>query len=198
MTGVDTPSTDEELLAAQDDLQAEAASILADLRLFELIGLIGTPVQTGSSALGLMLARDIDVTTLCPALDTGTVFAIGRGLAVHPRVRLVSFRNDTGHWRTEPEYPDGLYWMVEYVTDPGVKWKLDLWFIAEGTTQFDLEHMKTLPPRLTREARLAILRIKHAWYDRPPDEQVRSYQIYEAVLDHHVRTPEDFARHLSG
>jgi hypothetical protein len=124
------------------------------------------------------------------------VFAVGRDLAAHPRIRRVTFRNDTGHWRIEPEYPDGLYWMVEYVSDAGVAWKLDLWFILEGTTQFDLQHLETLAPRLTRDARLAILRIKHALRDRPPAEQLPSYQIYEAVLDHGVRTPDDFVRHL--
>jgi hypothetical protein len=40
--------------------------------------------------------------------------------------------------------------------------------------------------------------MKHAWYDRRAADQVRSYHIYEAVLDHGVRTPDDFARHLSG
>lgn len=195
---MDSPSTDDEILAAQDQLQVEAARVLADLRVLELIEPVGRPFRTGSSALGLMVARDIDVTTLCPTLETEPVFAIGRDLAAHPRIRSVNFRNDTGHWRTEPKYPDGLYWMVEYVSDDGVAWKLDLWFILERTTQFDLEHIKTLPPRLTREARLAILRIKHARQSRPPAEQVRSYQIYQAVLDHGVETPDDFGRYLEG
>jgi hypothetical protein len=196
MTDMDTRSTDDELLAAQATLQAEAAAVLADLRLFEHIMLIGTPVQTGSSALGLMVARDIDVTTLCPSLEVEFVFDVGRALAANPRVDRLSFRNDTGRWNADPAYPDGLYWMVEYVTDDGTSWKLDLWFLLEGTTQFDLEHLRTLPPRLTRESRLAILRIKHAWHDRPPAERVPSYRIYEAVLDHAVRTADDFGRHL--
>jgi hypothetical protein len=196
MIGVDAPLTDDALLAAQDELQAEAARVLADLGLMERIRPMGTPVQTGSSALGLMVVRDIDVTTVCPALEVGSVFDIGRELAAHPRVRLVSFRNATGRWNDEPEYPDGLYWMVEYVSDAGLAWKLDLWFIPGGTTQFDLEHMQTLPSRLSREARLAILRIKHVWSTRPSAERVPSYRIYEAVLDHGVRTPEDFGRHL--
>jgi hypothetical protein len=193
---MDAPSTDEELLVAQGDLQAEASSVLADLDLFERIRPVGTPTQTGSSALGLMVARDIDVTTVCPSLEIAPIFDVGRGLALHPRIRRITFRNDTGHWRTEPEYPDGLYWMVESVSDAGVEWKLDLWFILEGTTQFDLEHMRTLPPRLTREARLAILRIKHERRERPPAEQVPSYRIYEAVLDHGIQKPDDFARYL--
>lgn len=142
-----------------------------------------------------MVARDIDVTTVCPSLELEPVFDVGRVLAGHPRVRSLSFRNDSGRWNVDPAYPDGLYWMVEYVTEDGVSWKLDLWFILEGT-QFDLEHLRTLPPRLTRQARVAILRIKHARLDRPPAERGPSYKIYEAVLDHGISTPDEFRRHL--
>jgi hypothetical protein len=89
-----------------------------------------------------------------------------------------------------------LYWLVEYVTEVDVTWTLDLWFLLEGHTQFDLEHIQTIPPRLTREARLAILRIKHARLDLPAADRGPSYRIYEAVLDHGVRTADDFTRHL--
>ncbi len=63
MTG---PFEDHELLARHDALQAEASAILLDLGLLALIAPIGRPTQTGSSALGLIVARDIDVTTLAP------------------------------------------------------------------------------------------------------------------------------------
>ena len=36
--------------------------------------------------------------------------------------------------------------------------KLDLWFLLVGTTQFDLEHTKVLPTRMTPEARATIIR----------------------------------------
>ena len=93
------------------------------------------------------------------------------------------------------DYPDGRYWLVEYVDEAGDAWTLDLWFLAEGTTQFDLEHMKTLPGRLTPEARAAILRIKHerqAGVAAPAAPPLPSYEVYEAVLDHGVRTPDEF------
>ncbi len=142
-----------------------------------------------------MVARDIDVTTLCPALDPTVVFDAVRTLASHPRVRRLAFRDDTGRWNVHPAYPDGLYWQVEYVTDSGVAWNLDLWFLLDGTTQFDLEHMHTLPPRLTTEARLAILRIKEAFSVPPGAQRVRGYEVYEAVLDHGIRTPAEFREH---
>ena len=191
------PESDDEILGRQAELQAEAADVLADLDLFRTIEPLGRPVQTGSSALGLMVGRDIDVTTLCPTLDPRALFEVMRPFVSHPRVHRLAFRNDTGAWNTDPNYPDGLYWTIRYRTAPGRDWNLDLWFIREGTTQFDLQHIETLPPRLTREARVAILRIKEAWHATPAyGTEVHGYDIYEAVLDHGVRTPDEFAAHI--
>jgi len=191
--------SDDELLARQDMRQADAAEVLADLGVMALLGRVGRPVQTGASALGLMVTRDIDVTTLCPSLDVAGAFDLGRTLVMHPRVQRVTFRNDTGAWNTDPRYPDGLYWMVEYVSEGGTAWKLDLWLIQEGTTQFDLEHLRTLPHRLDRERRAAILRIKEARQargDSADAPRVPSFEIYEAVLDHGIRTPDEFQAYL--
>ena len=197
--GAPTPDpTDAELVARQTALQAEAAAAIADLDLFPLLATVGRPVQTGSVALGLMVWRDIDVTILCPTLDPDVALEPLRSLAVHPRVRQVQFRNDTGAWNVDPAYPDGLYLGLDYRPTAEQTWKLDLWFLVEGTTQFDLEHIESLPPRLTPETRLAILRIKDAWHRRPEYRSVvRSYDIYAAVLDHGVRTPDEFAAHIA-
>jgi hypothetical protein len=189
--------SDTDLFARQEALQAQAASVIADLDLFALLRSVGRPTHTGSSALGLMVVRDIDVTTVCPTLDPEPIFDVGRRIAIHERVRRVTFRDDTGHWNVDPRYPDGLYWMVEYVADPDVEWKLDLWFLLEGTTQFDLEHMKVLPARLTPDTRAAILRIKEDIAGDPGRTRGPSYEIYEAVLDHGVRTPEEYARYTA-
>ena len=190
-----TSMSELELFARQDALQAQAVDILADLDAFALLRGIGEATQVGSSALGLMVARDIDITTLCPSLDPGPVFDLGRRLARHPRVRRLTFRKDTGLWNTHAVLPDGIYWLVEYAADPDVTWTLDLWFLLDGTTQFDLEHVKTLPGRLTPETRAAILRIKEAVYADTTRPRGPSYAIYEAVLDHGIRTPEAYERY---
>ena len=193
-----SPTGDADLLVRQDMLKAEATGVLEDLDLFERLGTVGRPVQTGSLALGLMVWRDIDVTVLCPALAVAPIFEALRPFALHQNVRRLQFRNDTGHWNADPAYPDGLYWGVDYRAQPGSDWKLDLWFLREGTTQFDLQHIESLPLRLTPESRLAILRIKDVWHQRPEyGSAVRSYDIYEAVLDHDVRTLEGFEAYLA-
>jgi hypothetical protein len=118
---------------------------------------------------------------------------LGAELAMHPRTRRVEFRNDTGTWNTDPGYPDGLYLGLGYRSAAGCDWKLDVWFVDDPDRQPDLTHLRTLPPRLDRGARLAILRIKTAWYARPEyGRSVRSFDVYTAVLDAGVRTPEQF------
>jgi hypothetical protein len=51
--------------------------------------------------------------------------------------------------------------------------------------------------QLTPETRLAILWIKDVWHQAPfyPD-QVSGIDIYDAVLEHGVRTPEQFGMYL--
>jgi hypothetical protein len=171
--------------------------VIADLGLFAMLGAAGHPVLTGSAALGVMVRRDIDVTSLCPALDVDAIFAIGRALAAHPRVHRLAFRNDTASWNTDPAYPDGLYWGVGYRADTGVDWNLDLWFIREGATQHDLLHLETIRPRLDRETRIAILRIKESLVGSYAyGHEVHGYDVYTAVLDGGARTPEGFAAWL--
>ena len=56
-----------------------------------------------------------------------------------------------------------------------------------------------LVTRLDDEARLAILRLKDAWHTRPecPDV-IGAFEIYEAVLEQGVRTPEQLEQYLGG
>jgi hypothetical protein len=183
------------LLERQGALQREAAAVVADLALDSVLRQVGRPVQVGSAALGLMVARDIDFTVLCAELDAGRVFAAAGRLAEHPRVHELRFRNDTGHWNVDPDYPDGFYWGPRYRSEAGEDWTLDVWFIPEGSRQFDLEHLESLPPRLTPEACLAILRIKDDCLGRP---WYSSHAITTAVLDHGVRTPAEYRAHVEG
>ncbi|MFD8708450.1 hypothetical protein ACFV1W_38715 [Kitasatospora sp. NPDC059648] len=201
-------TTDDELLRHQAALQAEAEAVHADLGLDTGLGALGTPVRVGSSALGLMVRRDLDVTVVCPRLDQAVherVAALGARLALHRRVRQVRLRNDTGAWNEDPDaYPDGLYLGLSYRSPAegsreGRDWTLDLWFVDDPARQPDLAHLRDLPPRLTPGARAAILRIKHAWAQSPDyGRTVRGWDVYRAVLEDGVRTPEEFGRRRAG
>ena len=177
----------DELLRRQAELQVLADAVVADLGLDRSLAALGEPVRTGSSALGLMVVPDIDITVACPSLDVDAVVALAGLLARHERVRVVQFRKDHGRWNTEPDaYPDGLYLGVKYRPEDGPEWNADIWFVDEPERQPDLGHVRTLPARLTPAARAAILLIKHS---RP---DYRSFDVYRSVLDDGVRTPEDY------
>ncbi|MFI0742970.1 hypothetical protein ACH4PU_33595 [Streptomyces sp. NPDC021100] len=193
-TSAEDPTDPTAILAEQRALQAEADEVVADLELAGPLAERGEAVRVGSSALGLMVRRDIDITVVCPDLGDGVkkaVADIGAALAVHDRVRQVRFRDDTGHWNTDPMYPDGLYLGVEYRSEAGREWTLDIWFVDEPDRQPDLAHVRALPPRLTDAHRVRILRIKQALAARPGDG-TPGYDVYRAVLDHGIATPGEF------
>jgi hypothetical protein len=170
----------------QDELQAEANAVAVDLQLDELLGTMGDPVRVGSAALGLMVRRDLDITVVCRALDaatTGAVWQLGARLALHERVWQVQLRNDTGHWNIDRAYPDGLYLGLRYRSAQGDDWNLDIWFVDQPERQPDLAHLKSMPARLTPEARTAILQIKRSIADsQQAGGSVPCYHIYTAEV----------------
>lgn len=143
-----------ELLDAQAHLQPEADELVALLDLDQLLRKVGRPVRVGSSAMGLMVRRDIDITVTCDRLDSAALTAFG-SLGAHlmrltEHVGAVRFRNDAGPWNIEPEkYPDGLYlWLLVRMPNM-VEWTVDIWLVDEPERQPDLAHLNTLLPRLT-------------------------------------------------
>lgn len=192
------PAHAAELLRRQEALQAEAEEVLADLDLSALLARAGRPVRVGSSVLGLMAWRDIDFNVLCRDLDADRVFETIRPLAAHPRIKQLRYSNERGRFNATglPE-DEGYYWGVRYHTEAGGEWKLDLWFLPESAPRPEFAHLANIPPRLTSETRLAILWIKDIWHRLPAYRgRVLSIDIYDAVLEHNVRTPEEFDRYL--
>jgi len=142
----------------------------------------------------LMVWRDLDLTVVCARLMLEPVTAVGATLARHPRVKTVTFRNDSGQWIADPlKYPDGLYLGVGYRSQEGNDWKLDIWFVDEPERQPDLAHLRWMPEVLTSDKREAILRIKSFWAAKPEyGQSVRGFDIYSAVLSDGIRTLEAF------
>jgi hypothetical protein len=146
-----------------------------------------------------MAWRDIDFNVLCDPLSAGRAFEVIRPLASHPRVKKLRYSNETAHFNPtgRPE-DEGYYWGVRYITLAGDEWKLDLWFLPRDAPRPEIALLQALPPRLTPETRLAILWLKDIWYRRPAyRRQVLSIDIYDAVLEHGVRTPAEFDTYLA-
>lgn len=191
------PALAEQLLARQALLQAQAADVLADLELIALLSSAGEAALVGSAAMGLMTQPDIDVSVVCDVWHADMAFQAVRRLASHPRVFQLSFLNQTGHFN--PGFPtDGLYWGVGYRSEHGQEWKLDLWFWQHGATAGNQEYVEAVQRRLAPESRLAILWLKHTYQQlkRYGLHDVRSVDVYDAVLQHGVRSPAEFAAYL--
>ena len=191
------------ILERQAALQGEADAIVARLDLERLLGTAGTPVRVGSSALGLMVRRDIDITTVCRKLDAAArrmVADIAGELILDIRIGAVRYRNDSGFWNVEPQaYPDGLYLGVTCRSEKDEDWNLDLWFVDEPDRQPDIGHLKTLLPRLTDEIRTTFITIKTELSENTPKDgrPPSSALVYDAVLDGGVTTTAAFVTWLA-
>jgi hypothetical protein len=111
----------------------------------------------------------------------------------------LSYRNEIG-----PHAPPALrgyacyYFVAHHQTEASRERKIDVSLWSPESPTGPLAHAEELRKQLTPEARLAILWIKDAWHRLPSyPYRVSGMDIYEAVLKHSVRTPEQFGSYLS-
>jgi hypothetical protein len=186
------------LLERQDALQAEANRLVEQLDLPTMLGRAGRFERLGSTVSGLMVWRDLDLGASCGRLSPDRAWETMLELAAHPRTTRLDYRNETG--RLAPPELRGYrryYFVAHHETDAGDEWKIDVSLWSPESPPGPLVHPQELRRRLTPETRLAILWIKDVWHQVPsyPD-QVSGMDIYDAVLEHGVRTPEQFGSYL--
>lgn len=191
------PETADELLARQAALQLQAGDIIAHLDLIRLLMPLGRTTLVGSVATGLMTWRDIDIHVLCdaPSLDPQRIHAALNPLASYSNVKRLNFHKHSGTFRT-PGLPDGLYYSIYYFeggTSASERWKIDCWFLPSDVPRPEFALIDHMRRELTDETRLAILWIKDSWHHHPGyRDTIVSVDIYSAVLDHAIRTPDEF------
>jgi hypothetical protein len=187
-----------ELLRRQDSLQAEAKQVIAEINLHALLSQVGKPEQIGSSMAGLMVWRDLDFNILCPHPSLDSIFATVRPLLIHPRVIKLHYHNDTGEYApAELRGDERYYFVVYYQSEAGNEWKIDLSFWLSDAPRNQLAYIEYLNQKMTDDTKLAILWIKDVWYRHPTyPYQVGGTDIYDAVLEHGIRTPEQFRSYL--
>jgi hypothetical protein len=138
------------------------------------------------------------MTVVCSRLDDRTLSEFGRMAArlmqQTTTVESVRFRNDSGAWNKAPEtYPDGFHLGLTVRTRDTAMWTLDIRAVDQPARQPDLAHLANLLPSINESHRRAILRIKQALAERPASREViPSALVYEAVVDHDIRTVEQF------
>jgi hypothetical protein len=194
--GLDTAYV-EQLLRRQDVLQAEASRVIADLDLMSLLARAGRAEQVGSLVSGLMVWRDIDIGAVSPGLSVDRAWDVMRPIVARPAVTRVSYANESGHLNTSGRpYDDRHYFVIHYETAAHDDWKIDITFwLTDGPRE---QRARALAlRRLARETRVCILWLKDVWHRLPTyPYEVGGADIYDAVLEHGVRTPDEFDAYL--
>jgi hypothetical protein len=186
---VGTASSSAELEARQDALQHEARELIAELDLDRVLGDAGRACPIGSFVSGLMVWRDLDFTVVSGRTEL-VPDALARLLA-DPRTRELHYRDERGG--EDPR----LYVVLRYEAPGGAVWKVDLSFWTSDAPRAEIGHPEALRARLTGETRLAILSLKDLWHrDERYPYRVGSMDIYDAVLNHDVRTADEFDEYL--
>lgn len=187
-----------ELLERQDTLQAEAWRILDTLDLAGALALIGPVEVIGSLATGLMVWRDIDLHILAPGLSSSVAQGAMGPYFGHSEIGAIRYRYD--HAAQNPANDpnnDRYYYALFYQGGDGHEWKIDISIWIATPPHVERLPYSELIARLNDETRLAILWIKDQWFARPEYRMtVSSVDLYDAVLDHGVRTPDEFTAYL--
>ena len=149
-----------------------------------LWGTLGPTELVGSVRHGLVVARDIDVEIAAPVLDPAATFAVAGELAASPRVVRALFRNQSASrgW---------LYWEISAQADDGEEWTIETYISGPDDPYrgWSAELATALERALTDEERCAILALKESLADDPA---YRAMDVYRAVADGGVRTPDEF------
>jgi hypothetical protein len=181
--------TDDELLERQAVLQAEGRAFVAKHEIERLLEPLGRVIPVGSAVTGLMVWRDLDYTVDAPGIAARDVWDELRPL-LYACQRLV-YADETGDFVAETAPFERHYFVFRLAG-----WKLDISVWTNGSPE-EVERYQEKLRELDPYTRLAILRIKDAWHQRPEyPEVVGGFEIYEAVLEHGVRTTEEFEAHL--
>jgi hypothetical protein len=181
----------EELFALNTSLHIEADKMLKETGLGKIISEAGyKPV--GSYVMQTMTWRDLDFERSENPPDWQRHWEFGMKLAQTGWVWKFSCVNEYHHRRDI--VPDaGLYWGLQFdYPKDGPIWKIDLW-TARPEEWVHLAERAEWMSKLTHEARFHILAIKDAVWDSPDYRKtLLSVHIYEAVLEHNIRTLEEF------
>lgn len=183
-------SAEAERLSRLDaNLRSEADEYLLASGLGEVLSAAGYK-QVGSYAMHTMVWRDLDFERItdCPRWQDHWQF--GQTLAqIDGIYRLACI----DAYRDPHFFDHGLYWGLRGVSAAGVEWKFDLWTARPSEFAPGLAMRAKWTELLTEEARLDILAIKECARVRPEyGSTLLSIHVYQAVLEHGVRSIDDF------
>jgi hypothetical protein len=192
------PVSDDELRLRQDRLQVEAKEVLAELDRSGLFVDLGPPTMAGSYVSGLMVWRELDIMMLGgPHFSPHDVLRLLHTIITIPGVISFEYHDERGSRRPTEAIRDERYHLPITVQRGTTTWRIDLTvWLHDPHANITTWH-ESVRDTITDEQRLAVLRIKDVWHQRPeyPDH-VSGVEVYNAVLNDGVRTPEQFGAWL--
>lgn len=202
-------STDE-LEARQAALQDEAAAILAELEESAVFADFGAFVLTGSYVSGLMSWPELDVMLLVgPDFAPADVFGLLKRIVQLPGVVEMHYTDERGPRAPTDAKRDERYHAtigmdrVEAGEPVGTRgrpgtWQIDLsLWLHDDHANLTAWH-EDLRNSITDEQRRAVLQIKDTWHRKSSyPYEVGGLEIYTAVIDADVRTPDGFSAWLA-
>lgn len=199
--------SDQELLKLEQDRQDESDFVLHNINLQTTLLKYGDVYIVGAKAMGLMVAKDIDISVVVDKINYDAWKMLVGELMTTPKVRKVTAidyynYDEANNYTPEKGQKFSLY--IEMDTLPEkVNDKYDTWscqiHLLERTT-FDPNIVNSIKGKLAPNKRLTILRIKH-WANELNKKlleksgghfKIQSTDIYPLVLDGNVMSIENF------
>ncbi len=200
-----------DLNSYEKSLQQESDEILKKINLVPLLQKYGNVNIVGGKALGLMIAKDIDISVVVEKVSISDWQEIVRQLMVIPHVRKVTaidFYNYNSQHIYDPENGEkySLYISVDTLmgsdNDKYDTWECQIHLIEKD--KFDITKFEDIKNRLNAENREIILKLKYWTHkvnkillgESGGHFKIYSPTIYEAVLDNQISTPQKFIEYF--
>ncbi len=194
-----TAPFDEELSRRQAALQVEAGEVLAHLDLATIVADIGPMLFTGSYVSQLMCWPEVDVMVhVGPGFTPLDVLRLLERIVARAGVVGFDYRDERGPRSPTGTARDERYHVPLSIVVDDRTWRIDLTLWLNDPHAILVLWHETLRDTITADQRSAVLRIKDVWHRLPGyADQIGGLEIYAAVIDDGIRTPEQFAAWLA-
>lgn len=198
---------EQELDILEKQRQKNSDWVITRLNLLSILSSYGEVKVVGAKALGLMVAKDIDISVLVDTVSVKDWQKLVGKLMETPYVRNISAidyynYDEHNHYSPTDGQKYSLYVSINNIMGPEED-KFDTWecqiHLIERT-KFDESKVVDVKKQLTPEKRLTILRVKH-WADQlnkilmsktNKNFKIFSRSIYHAVLEKNVDSVTSF------
>ncbi|SRR6266404_920137 len=203
--------TDKELIALEKKRQNESDWVLKKIDLIAKLKKYGEVNVVGAKALGLMVAKDIDISVLVDKVKMDDWTKLVGELLVTPyvrRVNAIDYYNYDSNNKYDPKNGQkySLYISIEKFVGPDED-RLDPWEIQihlQTKDVFDEKKVEEIKNKLTPDLKLVIFRLKYWAHEinkilkikSDGNFKINSTHIYNSVLDKKINTVDGFIKHF--